>query len=84
MSCICAGARSLLYGSALGLGGVIVVGALILRVMDVNSPADLRERMRSAAQPLGGGVRKTLLPIKARMQVICHAFCAESLRAPAC
>lgn len=84
MSCICAGARSLLYGSALGLGGVIVVGALTLRVMGVNSPADLRERMRSAAQPLGDSVRETLLPIKARMQVSFHVCCAESLRAPAC
>jgi hypothetical protein len=66
---MCAGARSLLYGSALGLGGVIVVGVLTLRVMEVKSPSDLRERLRSAAQPLGDGMRETLLPIKAHMQV---------------
>ena len=64
-----AGARSLFYGSALGLGGVVLIGALALRVMDVRSPADLRDRMQRAVQPLGDSVRQSMSPIKERMQV---------------
>ena len=64
-----AGARSLFYGSALGLGGVVLIGALALRIMDVRSPADLRERMQSAVQPLGATVRESMLPMKESMQV---------------
>ncbi len=64
-----AGARSLFYGSALGLGGVVLIGSLALRILDVRSPADLRERMQSAVQPLGANVRETLSPMKKSMQV---------------
>ena len=69
--CNVAGARSLLYGSALGLGGVVLAGALALRIMDVRSPAELRERMQSAVQPLGDNVRENMSPVKAYMQVRC-------------
>lgn len=70
-SCDVPGARSLLYGSALGLGGVVLVGALVLRIMDVRSPAELRERMQSVVQPLGDNVRESMSPVKAHMQVRC-------------
>lgn len=63
------GARSLFYGSALGLGGVVLIGALALRIMDVRSPADLRERMQSTVQPLGDTVRESMSPVKESMQV---------------
>lgn len=65
----CAGARSLLYGSALGIGGVVLLGTVALRAAGISSPAELRERLQSHAQPLGDSVRETLSPVKARMQV---------------
>ena len=46
-----------------------MIGALALRVMDVRSPADLRDRMQRAVQPLGDSVRQSMSPIKERMQV---------------
>ncbi|CAK0786268.1 hypothetical protein CVIRNUC_009481 [Coccomyxa viridis] len=63
-----AGARSLLYGSALGIGGVVLLGTVALRAAGISSPAELRERLQSHAQPLGDSVRETLSPVKARMQ----------------
>ncbi|CAL5226834.1 g9698 [Coccomyxa viridis] len=69
-----AGARSLFYGSALGLGGVVLIGSLALRILDVRSPADLRERMQSAVQPLGANVRETLSPMKKSMQATIQAW----------
>ena len=47
----------------------MLIGALALRVMDVRSPADLRERMQSAVQPLGDTFRESMSPVKESMQV---------------
>ena len=59
----------MLYGSALGVGGVVLLGTVTLRAAGISSPAELRERLQSSAQPLGESVRETLSPVKARMQV---------------
>ena len=64
-----AGARSLLYGSALGIGGVILLSSLALRAMDVRSPADFKLRVQEAANPLAHSLKASLMPLKARMQV---------------
>ena len=77
-----AGARSLLYGSALGIGGVVLVGALGLRALDVRSPAELRERLRGAAQPLGDSMRENMSPVKARLQVGSSIWVASLIAVP--
>ncbi len=64
-----AGARSLLYGSALGVGGVVLLGSFALRYMDVSSPADFRQRMQDWAVPYAHSVKASLLPFKDSMRV---------------
>ncbi|KAK9918900.1 hypothetical protein WJX75_007942 [Coccomyxa subellipsoidea] len=63
-----AGARSLLYGSALGIGGVILLSSLALRAMDVRSPADFKLRVQEAANPFAQSLKSSLQPLKARLQ----------------
>lgn len=63
------GARSLLYGSALGLGGVLLLGSFALRYMDVSSPADFKQRMQSWAVPYADSIKASLLPVKDSMRV---------------
>ncbi|EIE24794.1 hypothetical protein COCSUDRAFT_65518 [Coccomyxa subellipsoidea C-169] len=63
-----AGARSLLYGSALGIGGVVLLSSLALRAMDVRSPADFKLRAQEAANPLAHSLKSSLQPLKGRMQ----------------
>ena len=75
-----AGARSLLYGSALGIGGVVLLGTVTLRAAGISSPTEVRERLQSSAQPLGDSVREALSPVKAHMQVrLCHVRPAAAL-----
>ena len=74
-----AGVRSLLYGSAAGVAGCVLLVAVAARALDVSAPAELRERLAGAAEPLAGRLQGALLPIKARIQVrskviVCKVF----------
>ena len=72
---MCPGARSLLYGSALGLGGVMLAGSAALRYADVASPEEFRERMRAWASPFAASVQEALLPLKAHVKVGQLPYC---------
>ena len=61
--------RSLLYGSAAGVAGCVLLVAVAARALDVSAPAELRERLTGAAEPLAGRLQGALLPVKARIQV---------------
>ncbi|BDA49223.1 hypothetical protein COCOBI_13-3330 [Coccomyxa sp. Obi] len=69
-----AGARSLFYGSALGIGGVLLLGSLALRAMDIRSTADFKARAQQAANPLAQSLRDGLLPLKSRMQGVAASW----------
>jgi hypothetical protein len=64
------GARSLLYGSAVGIGGIVLLGTVTFHLMDVHSPADFRQRMQDWAAPYAHSMKASLLPVKNRMRVI--------------
>ena len=64
-----AGVRSLLYGSAAGMAGCVLLVAVGARALDVSAPQELRERLTGAAGPLAGRLQAALLPVKARIQV---------------
>lgn len=64
------GARSLLYGSALGVAGVLLAGSFALRALDVASPAEFRARMQAWADPFAASAQATLLPVKANIKVV--------------
>lgn len=61
--------RSLLYGSAAGVAGCVLLVAVAARALDVSAPAELRERLAGAAEPLAGRLQGALLPVRARIQV---------------
>ena len=63
------GARSLLYGSALGLGGVLLLGSFTIRALDVADPAQFKARMQALADPVALSAQETLLPLKGHIQV---------------
>jgi hypothetical protein len=64
-----AGVRSLLYGSAAGVAGCLLLVAAGAHALDVRAPGELRERLSAAAAPLALRLQTGLLPVKARIQV---------------
>ena len=64
-----AGARSLLYGSALGVGAVLLLGSFAIRALDVASPAEFKARMQAWADPVALSAQGALLPLKGHIQV---------------
>ncbi|KAK9819382.1 hypothetical protein WJX81_005026 [Elliptochloris bilobata] len=69
-----AGVRSLLYGSAVGVAGCLLLAAVAARALDVSAPEELRERLTFAAEPIAGRLQAALLPVKARIQVFFDGF----------
>jgi len=61
--------RSLLYGSAAGVAGCLLLVAAGAHALDVRAPGELRERLSAAAAPLACRLQAGLLPVKARIQV---------------
>jgi len=61
--------RSLLYGSAAGVAGCLLLVAAGAHALDVRAPGELRERLSAAAAPLALRLQTGLLPVKARIQV---------------
>lgn len=62
------GARSLLYGSFLGVAGVAILVAAGARIFDVTSPQDLRDRAAADGPLAAEAFRGWLLPVKASIQ----------------
>ena len=68
------GARSLLYGSFLGLAAAAILVAAGARLFDVASPQDLRDRASADGPLVAEALQGWALPIKASIEVssFCH------------
>lgn len=60
--------RSLLYGSAAGIAGCVLLAAAGARALDISAPEQLRSRLADAASPFAASLQAGLLPVKARIQ----------------